>query len=277
MRKTSILVISLLAGVTWGQHRERKVVRLPPPGSPASSEAIYTPSVRGKKEPAAARDAAAVPQAPGVVQINLSDTQRSAWFVVTDTIPAGAQLVAYISTASNDPNGFLKLGPITYNQDIAPGTSLLLPSISSFGDFWPAGVTTYDVVVNIGGLNTHNAADFAVGAARSYTDLTTPQPLTPIITSWSEGISNRQLILTINGSFTSDPVKVVLTDLVAPRSAIKQSGNTITVNLSQIAGTRLDTYEDFLLTVGQAGFSDTRTFTHVPFDPAAYDASPSLE
>lgn len=276
MQRTAILFLCLLSIAAAAQRRERQTVRLHA-AKTSAADISYRPMKRGT---AATNDASTVLQAPGVTQINLSDRQRSAWFVVTDTIPAGTPIAFYLSSASNDPAGYIKLGPISYSQDLAPGTSLVLPNIAEFGDFWPDGVTTYSVVVSQNGRTTQSASDFVVGAvARNYNDIFSNPVITPLIYSWSEGIVNRQVILTISGNFTSDPVEVVLEDLVVPAGAITLSGDgsTITVNLSQVPGSRLDILQDFLLTVGQAGFSDTRTFTHVPFNPANYDPSPNVQ
>jgi hypothetical protein len=275
VKKTGIIIVCLLSVSVWGQQRNRKIVRPEVSRESATSDSGYRPvtrSMRGATRSANATvtNTAAVPQARGVLQINLSDTLTPAWFVVTDTIPQGSSVIAYVAPAGDN---FLKLGPYTFNRDILPGESLALPKVADFGYFWPSGVTTYDVVVRVNGTDTHSAADFTVGAGRNYNDLGVVQP---IIYNWSESSASRQVLLTITGWFTADPVKVVLEDIVVPAGAITQSsdGSTVTVNLSKVPGLPLDVYGHFLLTVGQAGFSDTSVFTHVPFNPASYDLAP---
>jgi hypothetical protein len=256
----------------WGQRRERNVVQS---GGFTRGGAVldnYKPLSRNaiRALGKARALAAGVPQAGGVLQINQADAHRTAWFVTTDVIPKGSTLIAYIAP---DGVNFLKLGPLTATEDILPGKSFLLPEITDFGIFWPTGITTYDVVVNVNGQDTHCAADFAVGGARNYDDLAV---VVPLIYQWSEDIQGRSVTLTIQGEFTGDPMKIVLEDLVVPQSAITQNGGTVKVNLSQVPGMRLDLYQDFLLTVAQAGYSDTRIFTHSPFNPNNYDPAPAI-
>ena len=277
MRNLGVYILCLLSFPAFGQRRERSILRPELKKELAVSDSTYSPMTRAmnratRKAVAGASNAAVVPQAPGILQINNADTDNSAWFVVTDVIPQGASFIAYIAPAG--PN-FLKLGPYTFNRAVMPGESIALPKISNFGDFWPDGVTTYDVVINLNGTDTHCAADFTLGTGRNYNDLGVVQP---IIYNYAESLSNRSVMLAITGWFTSDPVKVVLEDLVVPPASIMQSrdGSTVTVNLSQVPGLHLDVYQHLLLSVAQAGFSDTSVFTHVPFNPANYDPAPPL-
>lgn len=274
MKKSAILICCCILSVSaWGQKRQRSVVQ---PGGLTRGAATfddYKPLSRNaaRAQGKAKALAASTPQAPGVLQIDVNDTNHPAWFVTTELVPKGSTFIAYIAP---DGNNFLKLGPLTATEDILPGKSFSLPSISDFGLFWPSGVTTYDVVVNVNGQNTHCAADFTVGGSRNYNDLGV---VTPLIYDWAESNQNRQITLTINGEFTSDPLKIVLDDLVVPQSAITLSGKVVTINLSKVPGMRLDLYRDYLLSIAQAGYSDNRIFTHAPFNPSNYDPAPSLD
>lgn len=272
MKRAAILLCCALSAVAFGQRKERKAIQFEVRPDAVSSAGDYRPvprSARVSRGKVKSIDAT-VPQAPGVLQINTSDRDRTAWFVITDVIPKGSQIIAYVAP---DGDNFLKLGPVTADEDLRPGRSFALPKLPDFGVFWPNGITTYDVVVRINGQNTHSAADFAVGGARNYDDLGV---VLPLIYQWREDIVDRQLILTIEAELTADPVQIVLEDLVVPQSAITRNGGTLKVNLSKVPGSRLDLYQDFLMTIGQGGYSDTRVFTHVPFNPKNYDPAPAV-
>ena len=209
----------------------------------------------------------------GVMQINLADPSRSSWFVSTDTIPSGSTIVPFIVPPGSSQQ-FLQLQSINFTSDIAPGTSLMLPQIGNLGDFWPTGVMTYDVLVKYpDGTNTHAAADFCTLCARSYQDLLS---VLPLIYDTSESLAkNGSVIVTLNGNFTSDPVKAVFEGLPVPANAISRgANNSVLINASNVPGMHLDLYQDFLLTISQNGWSDTRIFTHVPFQPGSYVPSP---
>lgn len=273
MKKLAVIFCCVASAAAWGERRERRLIGSEVIQERGFAPADYRPLSRADLRSRAGKGKMAVeiPQAAGVLQINLSDRDRSAWFVVTDVIPAGSTITAYIAP---DGENYLRLGPLYAQEDIQPGRSFQLPKIPAFGVFWPSGVTTYDVIVRTNNRVTRAAADFTVDGSRNYDDLGV---VVPLIYQWSEAIENRQVILTIEGEFTSDPVKIVLEDLVVPPSAITQNGGTIKVNLSRVPGARLHLYQDFLLTVGQIGYSDTRIFTHVPFSPDKYEQAPDLE
>lgn len=273
MKALAVVLCCVLSSTAWGQRRERKLVQSEVSRDAVSPASDYRPLSRIGSRASRGKQHAATgtPQAPGVLQLNLADGARSAWFVVTDVIPKGSTITAYIVP---DGENYLRLGPLYAEEDIQPGRSFLLPRIQNFGVFWPAGVTMYDVVVRINNRNTHSAADFTVDGARNYDDLGV---VLPLIYHWNESLDNRQVILTIEGEFTDSPVKIVLEDLVVPDDAISRNGGTIKVNLSRVPGTRLHLYQDFLLTIGQDGYSDTRIFTHVPFNPNNYEPAPTLE
>jgi hypothetical protein len=213
-------------------------------------------------------DASAPVQAPGVLQLNPKDSLNTAWFVTTAVIPNGSTLTAYLVL----PDGTqVPLDTLNATGDIQPGQSFALPNIQ-FGDFWPFGVTTYSVTVHINGRDTQAAADFTVGDARQYSDLSS---VVPLITSTTRQLAgNRDLMLLISGQFTTDPAYVVFEDTVAPQSAIRVSANQITVDMSQVPGLDLASAQNLLVTVGQDGWADTTVYRHIPPSPGSYNPAP---
>lgn len=212
------------------------------------------------------------PQGPGVMQVDLADSRRSSWFVSTQTIPSGSTIAIFIIPPGSQQQ-FLQFS-VTLNNSVAPGTSLMFPQIAALGDFWPTGITTYDVLIKYpDGTNTHTAADFCTNCARSFADL---QSVVPLIYDASENLgSDSSVLVTVNGVFTADPVQAVFEGLAVPAGAISRgANNSVVINASQVPGMKLDLYQDFLLTISQDGWSDTRVFTHVPFQPGTYIPSP---
>jgi hypothetical protein len=57
---------------------------------------------------------------------------------------------------------------------------------------------------------------------------------------------------------------VAIEDLIVPAGAIRVSPSEITVNLSRVPGLDLTSMWDALLTVAQAGWSDTAIYRHIP-------------
>jgi hypothetical protein len=203
-----------------------------------------------------------------VVQINLLDASNVAWFVTAEGLPRGARISPFIVL----PDGTeIPLNTMSLTQDVAAGESFDLPNIRKFGPFWPSGLLTYGVQVDSNGKTTQAAADFPVAAARNYDDVTN---MVPRISAWSEGLSNRDVILTIGGAFTSDRAYVLLEDLVAPPAAIRVSPNEIAVNLSRVPGLDLGVMQELLLTVGQSGWCDTAIFRHTPPRPGTFNTAP---
>ncbi|HYL74991.1 MAG TPA: hypothetical protein VEU96_12345 [Bryobacteraceae bacterium] len=272
----SFVCLLLVAGAAFAQVRTPRQVLS---SSGAADKSLntssgYVPKVRQASGAVAqaAPLASNTPQGPGVMQIDLGDPRRSSWFVSTDTIPSGSTIAAFIIPPGSVQQ-FLQFS-ITLNADVQPGTSLMLPQIAALGDFWPAGVMTYDVLIKYpNGTNTHAAADFCTNCARTFTDL---QSVTPLIYDNLESLANDgSVLVTIDGVFTGDPVKVAFEGLAVPPNAISRgNNNSVIVNASQVPGMKLDLYQDFLLTVSQNGWSDTRKFTHVPFQPGTYIPSP---
>ena len=257
MRPTLIAVaFAGLYPALWAQH-SRSMVDQSQIERSGRSIRPRTRLSAGHKKGETAAVAAAAQHAPGVVQINLNDPTRPAWFVATAVIPKSSKLTAFI-TLPDDTD--VPLDTLTATSDIQPGQSIFLPAIR-FGDFWPLGITTYTVEVSINGAATSTATDVLVGDAWKFSDL---PKLAPFVTSTATQLNARNTIATVRGIFTADPVNVVLEDIVVPPNAIQVSGNQITVNLSQVPGFDLTSVQELLLTIGQAGFCDTAVYRFIP-------------
>jgi hypothetical protein len=212
--------------------------------------------------------AAAIVQAPAVIQTNLLDPSNVVWLVTTERLPIGARISPFILF----PDGFeIPLDTVTLSEPVDAGSSFALPNIRRFGDFWPAGLTTYGAVITVGGADTQVAADFPVAWARTYDDV---QAMVPRIATTTEGVSDGDMVLSIRGDFTADAPLVAIEDFIVPRGAVRVSASEITVNLSRVPGLDLSTMWDALLTVAQAGWSDTVIYRHLPARPGSYRPAP---
>jgi hypothetical protein len=204
-----------------------------------------------------------------VVQIEYLNGTVIGWFVNTRTIPKGSTIALSIV---HDNGSEIDCDALTLDSDLQPGQSYLLPNVSSFGDLWSSGIVTYVVYVTTNGQETQAAADFAVGAARNYSDL---QNVSPLITSASQTVnSGKDVVLTIRGAFTADAPYVALDDNIVPAAAITASRSGIDVNLSKVPGLDLTTFWEFALTVGQGGWSDTMVYRYIPAAPGTFNAAP---
>ena len=271
MRLTIWTAWIVLVMPAWSQHARRTVdaSRIAQPAERSARP------VASSNRPAAASaaavhaaNAARPPQAPGVIQTNLLDASNVVWFVTAEGLPRGTQISPFIIF----PDGSeMPLDALRLTEDVAPGESFDLPNIRKFGPFWPPGLLTYGVVVNINGRDTQTAADFPVNSSRSYDDVTN---MVPRISSLTEGLSNRDVFLSITGAFTSDSAYVLLEDLVVPRNAVRVSPSEIVVNLSNVRGLDLGIMQELLLTVGQSGWCDTTIFRHTPMRPGTYNPAP---
>src|SRR5262245_54013489 len=213
-------------------------------------------------------NAITLPQAPGVVQTNLLDASNIVWFVTTEKLPRGSKISPFIILPGPTE---IALDALTMTEDVPAGSSFDLPNIRKFGPFWPQGLLTYGVVVTINGRDSQTATDFPVNAARNFDDVS---QMVPRISSLSEGLSERDVLLSIKGAFTSDPAYVLLEDMVVPSDAIRVSPSEIVVNLSKVPGIDLGLLQELLLTVGQSGWCDTAVFRHTPARPGAYNPAP---
>jgi len=213
-------------------------------------------------------NAAVIPQAPGVIQTNLLDASNIVWFVTAERLPRGARITAFLTL----PDGTeIPLDTLSLNNDVAAGASFDLPNIRKFGSFWPQGLLTYGVEVNVNGRISQTAADFPVGTFRDYDSVTN---MVPRISSLNEGLSDRDVLLTISGAFTNDVPYVLIEDLPVPASAVRVSPTQIVVNLSKVSGLDLGLLQELLLTVGQSGWCDTIVFRHTPPRTGSYNPAP---
>jgi hypothetical protein len=237
------------------------------PGQDISRKALAT---RGKGNMAEAPADLRLPQAPGLVQFNYSDTNRTAWFVVTERIPWGTtfrfQMYPPIGSQSKPLEVTVK-ADAEDGEDLLPGSDYLLPQIPDFGDFWINGYVTYNMVVETpNGNRSHSAAEFRINYPQRYEDL-----LSPVIFAINSNIVNRDILLTIEGAFEPDPVVIAIDNYVVPSDAItRPSEEVIRVNLRRVPGFSLDLRRDYLVTVGQIGWTDTRVYAHVPYPPGQY-------
>lgn len=224
---------------------------------------------RGKRglRQAMASERGALPRdmAPGVVQINLFDSGREAYFVLTETLPKGSVVQAFILPPDESQEWALEA--LEAGEDLPPGYSFILPGIKSLGDFWQTGLTTYLVIVSQPGRpDSVSLLDFATkGYFRGIVDV---DYLVPGINSWRQFWSGAGHWLEINGRFVPGAkTYVVLEDIVVPPSAIMQpqgSQDTLFVDLARIPNFDLDLMKGYLLTVGQDRWTDTVQFRYTP-------------
>ncbi|MBI5281688.1 MAG: hypothetical protein HY858_08415 [Candidatus Solibacter usitatus] len=208
-------------------------------------------------------DAANPAMAPGVTQVNLFDTGREAYFVVTETLPKGSWIQAFIILADKTE---LALESRSVDEDLPPGFTLYLTGIKTLGDFWKRGRTTYEVDVKLpDGRVTMSATDFATkGYFRNFADTAF---FVPGINSTREFIAgDGSTIVELKGRFLAGKkTYVVFEDIVAPQTAITVvDQDTIQVNLSQVPNLDVTLMKSYLLTVGQDGWTDTVQFRHTP-------------
>jgi hypothetical protein len=262
--------ITLSIPSIWAQHTRNVVSRGSLTPSGAGSSAIKRGALAARVQKRASDGVSAtLAQAPGVVQLHYFNGTLIGWFVNTRTIPKGSSIALSVV---HDNGSAIDSDPLTLDSDLPPGQSYLLPNVSTFGDLWSSGVVTYVVYVTINGQETQAAADFAVGAARNYSDL---QKVSPLIASASQAISSaKDVVLTIRGAFIADAPYVALDDSIVPASAITASTRGIDLNLSKVPGLDLTTFWEFALTVGQGGWSDTMVYRYVPAAPGTFNQAP---
>lgn len=301
---TIVAAAALLAvPAVWAQRGTRKTVDLSrvatkahSAGSASTSGAAFLRTVVQRHPSAGSGGAAgaaalaagrkqadALDQAPGVLQLNLFEAYRSGrecYFVATRTIPSGSVLQEFIYLPDNQS---LALNPVSFDYDIAPGESLGLTDIKDFGFFWERGLTAFAVRIRLpDGTETWTGTDFPTSDSQSayyriYDDL--PYVL-PGITNVREYLDNGNTMVEIKGRFWTDiPAHVVFEDLVVPPDSVHiVNAETVVVNLDQAFGYHWDAaagdlvqqtfdptiMKGYLLTVGQGGFTDTMPFRHTP-------------
>lgn len=196
------------------------------------------------------------------------DASNVVWLVTTERLPAGSRISPYIVF----PDDFeIPLDTVELSEPVEPGASFVLPNIRRFGDFWPSGLLTYGATITVGGRTSQVSADFPVASSRDYESTVA---MVPRIETTAEGISDRDMLLSIRGAFTEDDPHVAIEDIIVPRSAIRLSPSEITVNLSRVPGLDLASMWDALLTVAQSGWSDTAVYRHTPARPGSYRPAP---
>ncbi len=216
---------------------------------------------------AVAGEKGALPQAmaPGVVQINMFDTGREAFFVLTETLPKGSRVQFFILPPDQEQEWALE--SLEADEDLKPGFSFYLPGIKTLGDFWQTGLTTYLVIVQTpNGKESFSATDFA--AKGYFRDIVDVDYMVPGINSWRQFWSGSGHWLEISGRFLANTkTYVVLEDIVVPQDAIwRAPGNTdtIMVNLAAVPNFDIDLMKGYLLTVAQDGWTDTVQFRFTP-------------
>ncbi len=208
-----------------------------------------------------------LPQAPGVTQINLFDSAREAYFVVTRTIPVGSTVQAFIILPA-EPSAKQEwaLENLRVDGDLQPGFSLALPGFRTLGDFWKSGLTTYTVVVtDPSGVQSMSSTDFT--AKDYYRNAEDTSYMVPGINSSREFINGEgNTIVEIKGRFiTGIRTDVVFEDIVAPQDTIQViDSETIQVNVSRVPNFDLTLMKTYLLTVGQDSWTDVFPFRHTP-------------
>ena len=222
---------------------------------------------------AAGKEADAPPPAPGVVQLQPLEGHLFAFFVFTSPVPAGTIVGGSITIMQQgEVTGQLLFDDVEFDA-VDAGGFITLPQFAGLGDLWPTGEVYYTVDVTQNGRLTEANGQFLVGESFTFNDLAN---FAPIITGTSQRIAgNRDMILVINGVFTQDTPLVVLEGTVAPSTAITRvSGSEINVNLSRVQGLDLETLNEYLLTVSQAGFADTMVYRYAPAQPGTFNLAP---
>lgn len=203
--------------------------------------------------------------APGVVQINLFDSGREAYFVLTEPLPQRSLVQFFILPPDSEQEWALEA--LEADEDLQPGFSFYLPGIKTLGDFWQSGLTTYLVIVQTpDGKESFSAADFA---ARGYfRDIVDADYLVPGINWWRQFWSGAGHWLEIQGRFIPNAkTYLVLEDIVVPQDAMwraADSSDTIMVNLAAVPNFDIDLMKGYLLTVAQDGWTDTVQYRFTP-------------
>jgi hypothetical protein len=203
-------------------------------------------------------------QAPGVTQINLFDTAREAYFVVTRSIPAGSTVQAFFILPDQKQEWGLEA--LRVNEDLQPGFSLVLPGIRTLGDFWQSGLTTYSVVVtDPNGTQSLSSTDFVTGGF--YRNAEDTSFMVPGINTWREFVNgDGATIVEIKGRFIEGiRTYVVFEDIIAPQDTIQVlDSQTIQVNVSNVPNFDVTLMKTYLLTVGQDTWTDISPYRHTP-------------
>jgi hypothetical protein len=275
---TVALLIALTGPAIWAQKYPKRPVN----GAAASGSAQPQVSLHIRSLKSHAHDltpAQAFAPAPGVAQCHVdANGYLSGAFINTSTIPSGSVITGSITL--EDDGSSIDFTGETLSQSLQPGSFVLLPTISSFGDLWYSSGAAFDIAVQVQplvGATTEVDCQVLVGEVFSNSDLASNAPL---ISGLSQRVAgNNDLILVLSGYFTADPAQVVLTDLYAsyvpPPSAITVvSGGEVDVDLSQIQGLDLTSSDVLFVTVGEDGFSDTVEYRYLPGTSGTFNLAP---
>jgi hypothetical protein len=216
--------------------------------------------------------------APGVAQCYVDPNGvLSASFINTSTLPTGTSITGSITLL--DDGSSIDFTGETLSGALPAGSFVQLPTITNFGELWYSSGAALDIGVMIQiphGITSEVDCVALVGEAFQNSDLTSSEPL--ISAASTSVASSKDLILNLNGYFTSDTALVVLTDFynsyVVPPSAVSLSGGQISVDLSQIAGLNLAYSDTLFVTVSQDGYSDTLEYRYLPGAPGTFNSAP---
>jgi hypothetical protein len=269
-----VISIALTVPAVWGQ----KYPKRPAAGSVGPVKlTLKAKSLTAHRRTKSPRAAAPTP-APLVVQVFTDPASGSltAYAVATSTIPSGTNITGTMTLL--DDNSAINFQQVPLQNDLNPGDYLQLPVITNFGDLWNPGAFDYTVqVIPARGAATQADGVFLVGETLAFADLPNFQPLVSSATASIN--SSKDVILTLPGYYSGDPVQVVLADLsafyIVPASAITVSPTQVTVDLSQVIGFDLTSLDNLLVTVDEDGYDDTIAFRYVPFQPGSYNPAPT--
>lgn len=272
---TLIAFAALLAAPAFPADRAERAERSKALFERATAPAKFSPDARALVRAAAAQrkagaqsravveNQAVLPMAPGLTQVNLFDSGREAYFVLTDVLPKGSTVQAYI-VLPNDTELGLEARNIV--EDLPVGYSFILPGLKTLGDFWQTGLTTYYVVVtNPAGDKTMSATDFATKGY--FRDIADTGFMIPGINWYRQYSQDGALYVELKGRFLADkPAYAAFEDIVAPADAVTVlDASTVRINLSKIKLFDTTLMKGYLLTIGQDSWTDTYPFRYTPF------------
>ena len=269
----AVLLCALSAAGHAGEGR-RQAIELRSVAEPAGRTGrtgLLAPREASAKMAGARRAADPLPQAPGVIQLNLFDRSHIVWFVNTQRLPANTLLEAFLLLPDDRE---LALEPWRLTEALPAGSTLELPQIRVFGDFWPEGLVTFAMILTVNGRETQTAADFPVNAKRGFEAVTN---MVPRVDSALQSLADRNVYMTLRGVFRGEAPQLVIEDVVVPESAIRYSDREIVVNLSAVSGLDLGGLQESLVTVGQGGWSDTYIFRYIPPSAGGYNTAGDLQ
>lgn len=235
------------------------------------------PRASGPAQAASDQLQATLPQGPGVIQVRYTEAGVEPFFVITEGMPSGSTLKFTITFP--DETG-VELGTRRLIGDFYQGDWFALPKMETGNRFWKSGLTQFNIVMTApDGSQTGASFDF-VGAG-SLRNASGTADLVPGINSWREYTAqDGSIMVEIKGRFlTGAKTYVAFDSYVVPQDALQVvDSSTLVVNLSNAFGyvyddasgsfvpSFIDTtlMHDYLVTVGQARWSDSMPFRHTP-------------